>query len=97
MFTVPLNGPNGAYHLTVTSASRLQNLDTLEKYYGKKRAIQGKNIPSLPSTALFNQNKGIDTFSIDQSANEFYMWHYTDNLQNILLGKPLKESYDQTS
>lgn len=74
---------------------RIQNLNFLENYYGKKRAIRGKNVLMLQSTQIFNQNGGINTIPIDRDANEFYMWYYSRDVQGLMGGTAIKLSYDQ--
>ena len=79
--------------LKLTGTWRVQNRVLFRKYWTKKQAIREKNIPALPSTQVLSQSGGINTMLLDAATNEFYMWCYAPNADDVIhKGGPIERA-----
>lgn len=91
-----MNGAAQTYILGNVNCLRLQNLPVLKTFDSKKRSIYAKNIPTLPSTQTLRKG-GIDSIMGDANANEFYLWHFSAKVNEVMRGEPLKLTIDANS
>lgn len=83
---VKVNGKvNTNYGINFGGITRIQNLKQFLMYDAKRRAIRGRKV--IP----YEEHK---EYAIDKSINEFYMWHYAPNIEDIAGGEPLKKPID---
>ena len=62
-------------------------------YNAKRRAIGQKNFEKYKIPYNFNA-EDLEAFTVDENVNEFYMWHYAPNIDEIKSGVPLKRPID---
>lgn len=75
---------------------RIQNFALFKEYNSKKQALSVKDIPNLPSTQILAKG-GVNAIISDIKFNEFYMWHRAANLNEVMIGDPLKQHIDANS
>ena len=84
---------DGNPRFTIVSIERIQNLNQYVMYNAKKQAISQKVFGKY--NAPYNlTSEDLKEFGIDENLNEFYMWHYAPNIDEIKKGTPLKKPID---